>query len=665
MTELRRKPEVDYYKVLQVDSEAEPEVIEAAYRALSKKYHPDLNRAADAMDRMSQINSAYNILSNPSKRRDYNSLRGNSGNRTAVSPATASSSSSNSNYWSSGNAPKPAGNNPSHASPSQGAAKPGPNSSVRQTSTNTGPGSFRPQNSYPSGGATYSDPARPQARVNPVPKRPPVEEEEPQGRSRLGLWLLIIFVVILLGVGGVLAQETLFGNPLKTSFIRQVSVSSIVTPGISRGPAVTTPASTPQLAAPVSREQVSAFLNGTDLYAGRVSDVGLTYPDVLQLRVKLASNGGVLNSESPAQGRTTDELDTLRQSEATAYNLIYTIFARYTDLNRINLVLLDAKNNPVYRADVARSAAYTFYSWHNISNQADPGVAIEAARQDRLIYHLGASLDDPTRSRLNSPSEANLQAELSSIGLSAFSVTGGTQPSINYFQVRNQAEMAVDFARIIYSLYTRFPGLDKLQIAVSTSPDKPVKVIDRQLFSQIGLEIWAQAAYGGASAGGDQEAQTLVAALPGNFADLHAVPVTIQSKFKTPVQVGNWYVVTESVERYDALTLEGLKFPATSGRQFLVVRVALRNTSDSSQWLMPGENMTLLDTKGQIYNSDPTATMLYILKTPPSSDPPPAPIEQNKQGAVYVAFSVPSNTNLSTLRLQFQDGDKKATLELS
>ena len=40
----------DFYRVLQVDPAAEPEVIRAAYRALARKYHPDVSIGAD--DRM-------------------------------------------------------------------------------------------------------------------------------------------------------------------------------------------------------------------------------------------------------------------------------------------------------------------------------------------------------------------------------------------------------------------------------------------------------------------------------------------------------------------------------------------------------------------------------------------------------------------------------------
>ena len=65
----------DYYKTLQVDAEAEPEVIAAAYRRLSLKYHPDTNTAADATLRMQQINEAYDVLRDPGKRARYDRER--------------------------------------------------------------------------------------------------------------------------------------------------------------------------------------------------------------------------------------------------------------------------------------------------------------------------------------------------------------------------------------------------------------------------------------------------------------------------------------------------------------------------------------------------------------------------------------------------------------
>jgi DnaJ domain len=58
----------DPYKVLQVDPEAEDEVIEAAYRRLAKKYHPDVSPGPDAQERMVRINQAWEMLKEPVRR---------------------------------------------------------------------------------------------------------------------------------------------------------------------------------------------------------------------------------------------------------------------------------------------------------------------------------------------------------------------------------------------------------------------------------------------------------------------------------------------------------------------------------------------------------------------------------------------------------------------
>lgn len=60
-----------YYTILQVDPAAEQEVVEAAYRRLSRKYHPDVNTAPEAAERMRAINLAYATLSNPNRRVIY------------------------------------------------------------------------------------------------------------------------------------------------------------------------------------------------------------------------------------------------------------------------------------------------------------------------------------------------------------------------------------------------------------------------------------------------------------------------------------------------------------------------------------------------------------------------------------------------------------------
>lgn len=67
--------EPDYYAVLQVDPRAETEVIEAAYRRLAAKYHPDVNHSPEALQRMKLLNAGFEVLSNPEKRKAYDLSR--------------------------------------------------------------------------------------------------------------------------------------------------------------------------------------------------------------------------------------------------------------------------------------------------------------------------------------------------------------------------------------------------------------------------------------------------------------------------------------------------------------------------------------------------------------------------------------------------------------
>ncbi len=70
------EPPFDAYKVLQVDSEAEDEVIQAAYRRLAQKYHPDVTRSGtESGGRMASINRAWETLRDPARRRAYDRER--------------------------------------------------------------------------------------------------------------------------------------------------------------------------------------------------------------------------------------------------------------------------------------------------------------------------------------------------------------------------------------------------------------------------------------------------------------------------------------------------------------------------------------------------------------------------------------------------------------
>jgi curved DNA-binding protein CbpA len=61
----------DPYKILQVDPEAEDEVVQAAYRRLAQKYHPDRAAGSEAVERMVALNAAWELIGEPSRRAAY------------------------------------------------------------------------------------------------------------------------------------------------------------------------------------------------------------------------------------------------------------------------------------------------------------------------------------------------------------------------------------------------------------------------------------------------------------------------------------------------------------------------------------------------------------------------------------------------------------------
>ncbi|KKQ96697.1 MAG: hypothetical protein A3C27_03095 [Candidatus Levybacteria bacterium RIFCSPHIGHO2_02_FULL_39_36] len=61
----------DYYKILGVSKNATPEEIKKSYRKLALQFHPDKNKSKEAEDKFKEINHAYEVLSDPQKKQQY------------------------------------------------------------------------------------------------------------------------------------------------------------------------------------------------------------------------------------------------------------------------------------------------------------------------------------------------------------------------------------------------------------------------------------------------------------------------------------------------------------------------------------------------------------------------------------------------------------------
>ena len=64
----------DYYKTLGVTKDATAADIKKAYRKLARQYHPDVNKGADGSKKFKEVNEANEVLSDPGKRKRYDTL---------------------------------------------------------------------------------------------------------------------------------------------------------------------------------------------------------------------------------------------------------------------------------------------------------------------------------------------------------------------------------------------------------------------------------------------------------------------------------------------------------------------------------------------------------------------------------------------------------------
>ena len=64
----------DYYKTLNLAKTADKDEIRKSYRKLRKKYHPDISKEKNAEERFKEVQEAYEVLNDPAKRREYDSM---------------------------------------------------------------------------------------------------------------------------------------------------------------------------------------------------------------------------------------------------------------------------------------------------------------------------------------------------------------------------------------------------------------------------------------------------------------------------------------------------------------------------------------------------------------------------------------------------------------
>jgi DnaJ-class molecular chaperone len=55
----------DYYEVLGVPRDANPDDLKSSFRNLARQFHPDVNKSHDAEEKFKEINEAYGVLSEP------------------------------------------------------------------------------------------------------------------------------------------------------------------------------------------------------------------------------------------------------------------------------------------------------------------------------------------------------------------------------------------------------------------------------------------------------------------------------------------------------------------------------------------------------------------------------------------------------------------------
>lgn len=176
----------NYYKVLQISQDASIEVIHAAYKAMSKKYHPDLYEGdkAEASVKMQEINEAYEVLSDVNRRKAFDDELNSFIRQKKVRVVGASVNENVSNSTNAG----------------------------MNNNTSTNAASNANTSSYYNNYAKQNTTSAPNP--NPTPP-PPANIQNPQGNkknSARGCGCIIAIIIIVIGIVIFINRKTFFGG---------------------------------------------------------------------------------------------------------------------------------------------------------------------------------------------------------------------------------------------------------------------------------------------------------------------------------------------------------------------------------------------------------------------------------------------------------------------
>ncbi len=91
-------PSKDLYAALGLTRSASADEIKSAYRKLARKLHPDVNKAPDAQQKFTEVQSAYDVLSDPQKRKAYDQYGEAGVSGAAVSPRSGTGAGAGGTY---------------------------------------------------------------------------------------------------------------------------------------------------------------------------------------------------------------------------------------------------------------------------------------------------------------------------------------------------------------------------------------------------------------------------------------------------------------------------------------------------------------------------------------------------------------------------------------